>query len=122
MASADEFRVTVRGRGGHASSPHLSLDPIPTAAELVLALQPAVTRTIDVFDPAVLTIARISGGTTNNIIPEIGRDRGHDPDGVAERRGRRCTTCVRRVAEGIGAAHGATATWTSRSSAAIRSR
>src|SRR6478735_12843483 len=70
MASADEFRGTVRGRGGHASTPHLSLDPIPTAAELVLALQMAVTRSIDVFDPTVLTIARISGGTTSNIIPE----------------------------------------------------
>ena len=64
------IRATVRGRGGHASAPHLALDPIPTAAELVLALQAAVTRTVDAFDPAVVTIARISGGTTNNIIPE----------------------------------------------------
>ena len=70
LASADAIRATVRGRGGHASAPHLALDPIPTAAELVLALQAATTRAVDPFDPAVLTIARISGGTTNNVIPE----------------------------------------------------
>ena len=70
LASADAIKATVRGRGGHASAPHLALDPITDAAELVLALQTAVTRAVDVFDPAVVTITRISGGTTNNIIPE----------------------------------------------------
>ena len=70
LASADRIVATVRGRGGHASTPHLALDPITVAAEFVLALQVAVTRRVDVFDPAVLTIARISGGTTNNIIPD----------------------------------------------------
>ena len=70
LAAADAIRATVRGRGGHASTPHLALDPITAAAQLVLAIQTMVTRRIDVFDPAVVTIARISGGTTNNIIPE----------------------------------------------------
>ena len=54
-ASSDVMRITVRGRGGHASTPHLALDPIPVAAEIVLALQSMVTRRIDVFDPAVVT-------------------------------------------------------------------
>ena len=70
MASSDKITAVVRGRGGHASAPHLALDPITAAAELVIALQTAITRSVDVFDPAVLTIGRISGGTTNNIIPE----------------------------------------------------
>ena len=70
LAAADAIRATVHGRGGHASTPHLAVDPITAAAQLVLAIQTMVTRRIDVFDPAVVTIARISGGTTNNIIPE----------------------------------------------------
>ena len=70
MAATDAIRITVKGRGGHASAPHLALDPIAVAAEIVLALQAMVTRRIDVFDPAVVTIAQITAGTTNNIIPE----------------------------------------------------
>jgi hippurate hydrolase len=70
MAATDVIRITVRGRGGHASAPHTALDPIVVAAEIVLALQAMVTRRIDAFDPAVVTIAQITAGTTNNIIPE----------------------------------------------------
>jgi amidohydrolase len=69
LASADAILGWVHGRGGHASMPHTSLDPITAAAELILALQTAVTRSVDVFDPAVLTITKVAGGTTNNIIP-----------------------------------------------------
>ena len=70
MASADQMLITIVGRGGHASQPHAALDPIPIACEIVQALQTMVTRTIDVFDPTVVTVGRISAGTTNNIIPE----------------------------------------------------
>jgi amidohydrolase len=70
MASNDTIRIAIRGRGGHASAPHTSVDPIPVAAEVVLALQLLVTRTVNVFDPAVITIANIQAGTTSNIIPE----------------------------------------------------
>ena len=108
MAATDVIRITVRGRGGHASAPHLALDPIAVAAEIVLALQAMVTRRIDVFDPAVVTIAQITAGTTNNIIPEsvflFGTIRTVSETSRAEVR-----TGVRRVAEGIAAAHGATA-------------
>src|SRR3954453_19268268 len=69
MAAADQWRITVRGRGGHASMPHAANDPIPVAAEIVLALQSMVTRRVDVFDPAVVTVAHIEAGSTNNVIP-----------------------------------------------------
>ncbi len=70
MAAADVLRVTVRGRGGHASAPHDALDPVPAAAAMVGALQTALTRRIDSHQPAVVTIAHISAGTTDNVIPE----------------------------------------------------
>ncbi|PWW62179.1 hippurate hydrolase [Actinokineospora spheciospongiae] len=70
MAAADAFRVVVTGRGGHASAPADALDPVPAAAAMVGALQTVLTRRISVFEPTVVTIARITAGTTNNIIPE----------------------------------------------------
>ena len=70
MASSDDFRVTVRGSGGHASMPADAIDPVPVACELVTTLQTMVTRRIPVFDPTVLTVTRISAGTTFNVIPE----------------------------------------------------
>lgn len=70
LASADRLLVTVRGKGGHASMPHDTIDPVPVACEIVTALQVFLTRRVNIFDPAVLTIARIEGGTTNNVIPE----------------------------------------------------
>lgn len=70
MASGDTIRLTIRGRGGHASAPHLAVDPITVAAHIAVALQTMVTRTVDAFDPAVITIANIDAGTTTNIIPE----------------------------------------------------
>src|ERR671910_764463 len=70
MAAADQWRMTVRGRGGHASMPHSAADPIPVAAEIVLALQSMVTRRVDVFDPAVVTVAHIAAGSRDNVIPD----------------------------------------------------
>lgn len=107
LASADRIALTVRGRGGHASAPHMAIDPIPSAAALVLALQTAVTRTIDVFDPAVLTIARLAGGTTHNIIPETVEVEGTVRTVSAETRAA-MELLVRRVAAGVAATHGTT--------------
>ncbi len=70
LASADKVRIWVKGRGGHASMPHGALDPIPVACEIVSAIQTWVTRQVPVFDPAVVTIAKIEAGTTDNVIPE----------------------------------------------------
>jgi amidohydrolase len=70
MAAADTLHVTVRGRGGHGSQPHLAADPIPVACEIVTALQAMVTRRFDVFDPVVLTVGSFHAGTTDNVIPD----------------------------------------------------
>src|SRR5262247_1817420 len=70
LASADVFEVTVRGKGGHASMPHLCRDPIPAACAIVPALQTYVTREIAATDPAVITTTMVRAGTTNNVIPE----------------------------------------------------
>ncbi len=107
-AAADTIRLTVRGRGGHASTPHLALDPIPVAAEIVLALQSMVTRTVDVFDPAVVTIAHVMAGTRDNIIPETALIEGTIRT-VSEATRAAVHAGVRRVVDGICAAHGASA-------------
>ncbi len=70
LASSDVLEIEVKGAGGHASMPHSSNDPIPIACEIVSAIQTMITRKISVFDPAVVTIAKIAAGTTNNVIPE----------------------------------------------------
>jgi amidohydrolase len=107
-AAADTIRLTVRGRGGHASTPHLALDPVPVAAEIVLALQSMVTRTVDVFDPAVVTIAHVMAGTKDNIIPETALIEGTMRT-VSEATRAAVQAGVRRVVDGICAAHGASA-------------
>jgi hippurate hydrolase len=70
MASADAWTVKVTGRGGHGAMPFHAVDPVPAAAAMVGALQTMVTRRFSVFDPAVLTVGRITAGTTSNVIPE----------------------------------------------------
>jgi metal-dependent amidase/aminoacylase/carboxypeptidase family protein len=60
----------VEGRGGHASMPHQTLDPVPVACEIVLALQTMVTRQFNAHDPVVVTIARIEAGSAHNVIPD----------------------------------------------------
>jgi hippurate hydrolase len=70
LAAADTLHVTVRGRGGHGSQPHLADDPIPVACEIVTALQTMVTRKFDVFDPVVLTVGTFHAGTADNVIPD----------------------------------------------------
>jgi hippurate hydrolase len=109
MASADRFIIDVVGRGGHASEPFRALDPIPIACEIVQAMQMMVTRSIDVFDPSVVTVGRISAGTTNNIIPETAEIEGTIRT-VSESTRTRVKDNIRRVAEGVAAAHGADVT------------
>jgi len=104
MASADEFTIIVRGRGGHASMPHFAADPIPVACEIVGALQSFVTRRVDVFDPAVVTVGSIRAGTTTNVIPEIARMRGTIRAVSAGTR-EAVRSGLERVAAGIAAAH-----------------
>jgi len=108
LASADEFRVIIRGRGGHASAPHLAIDPILVAAEIVSTLQTSLTRETDVFDPAVITVAHFEAGTTHNVIPDHAFFEG-TYRAVSAERGRAIPDLIRRVVEGVCAAHGATA-------------
>ena len=104
MASSDEFVITVKGRGGHASAPHFTLDPVPVACEIVQALQSLVTRRVDVFDPGVITVTQIHTGTTSNVIPETAMING-TIRAVSERTRSLIHDGLKRVAEGIGAAH-----------------
>jgi hippurate hydrolase len=108
MASSDKLRIRVVGAGGHASMPHDAIDPLPIACEIVTALQALVTRRISVFDPAVITIARIEAGTTDNVIPEDARLWGTLRT-LSERTRATAHEGIRRVAENIAAAHGARA-------------
>src|SRR3954471_7572308 len=105
MAAADQWRMVVRGRGGHASEPHAAADPIPVAAEIVLALQSMVTPRVHVFDPAVVTVAHIEAGSTNNVVPDTALLEGTIRTLSAERRAD-VVAAVRRVATHVGAAHG----------------
>ena len=108
MASTDTIEVRVIGKGGHASAPHHTVDPMPVACEIVLALQTFVTRKINAFDPVVLTIAKIDGGTTSNVIPEavnlLGTLRS-----VSETSRTRAKEGLKKVIEKIAEAHDARA-------------
>ena len=70
MAASDGLFVTVKGAGGHGSTPHVTRDPIPAACEMVTALQTLVTRRFNTFDPVVLTVGEFHGGNQRNIIPD----------------------------------------------------
>jgi len=70
LASATSVDVTIRGRGAHGSKPEAGKDPIVMAAEYILAIQTIVSREKSPFDPAVVTVGSIHGGTKHNIIPD----------------------------------------------------
>ena len=96
-----------QGPRRHASEPYRALDPIPIACEIVQALQTMITRRIDVFDPAVVTVGKIVAGTVNNIIPRPPRSKEPSAlsaselgarfttESVASPRGCRCSTTPR---------------------------
>jgi hippurate hydrolase len=105
MASADSFLVRVTGAGGHGSAPHEAIDPVPAAAAMVGALQTMITRRVSVFDPAVLSVTKITAGTTTNIIPETA-----ELEGTIRALSEHTRALVRaelpKVCEAIGEAHG----------------
>ncbi len=70
LAAAGFLQITVHGTGGHAAMPHMTVDPLVTAAKIVVELQTIVSRETDPLDSAVVTIAAIHGGTASNVIPE----------------------------------------------------
>ncbi|MBV8074257.1 MAG: amidohydrolase, partial [Candidatus Eremiobacteraeota bacterium] len=102
FASADEFTIAVRGKGGHGGMPQTTHDPVAASAYLVTLLQTIVSREIAPKDPVVVTVADIHGGTTFNVIPDQATLRGtvrtFDPEvrkSIPER--------IERIAKGLGA-------------------
>ena len=104
LASVDTWTIKVKGKGGHASMPYLAVDPVPVACEIGLSLHAMVTRRTNVFDPVVLTLGKIAGGTASNIIPEavdmLGTLRT-----TSESARQIAQEGIRRVATNIAAAH-----------------
>ncbi len=69
LAAAGTLEVTVTGRGGHAAMPHMTIDPVATAAKIVCELQTIVSRELDPLEPAVVSVTTIHGGEAMNVIP-----------------------------------------------------
>jgi hippurate hydrolase len=69
MASADEIYITIKGKGGHAAAPHLTVDTILCASQVIVSLQQIVSRNSSPFSPSVLSICSVQGGHTTNVIP-----------------------------------------------------
>jgi hippurate hydrolase len=111
MASADQFDIVVTGRGGHAAMPYQALDPVPIACEIVTAIQALVARQFDPNDPVIATVARIEAGTAHNVIAEFASLRGTLRTLSAHHR-EKLHAALDRLASGIAAAHGATASVT----------
>ena len=70
MASPDNFRITVKGLGGHGSAPQLAIDPILIASQIVVSLQTIISRKVSPLESCVITVGKFHGGTAPNIIPE----------------------------------------------------
>ncbi|MDQ6825988.1 MAG: M20 family metallopeptidase [Candidatus Eremiobacteraeota bacterium] len=107
-AAADEFHITVVGKGGHGAYPHTAVDAIPAAAAIVLALQNIAARETDPLKSVVVTVGTIEGGYRNNIIADrvtmTGTFRSHDADIRTSLESR-----ARRIINGVAAAYDASA-------------
>lgn len=104
MAATDTIHIEIKGKGGHASQPHYTRDPIPALCEIVGALQSLVTRRIEAFDPVVLSITKIEAGTTSNVVPESGRLLG-TLRSFSEKSRATAREGIERIAHGIARAH-----------------
>jgi hippurate hydrolase len=76
LASSNEFRIVVRGKGSHAALPHLGIDPVPVACQIVLAFQTIITRNRKPIDPGVLSVTMIHAGEACNVVPDTCELRG----------------------------------------------
>lgn len=108
MASSDTFRIVVHGRQSHGATPWVGIDPITTAAEIVMGAQTIVSRKLDINkEPAVVTFGIFDGGSRFNIVPDRaelqGTVRAFD-EGMREQ----ALASLRSIAEHVAAAHGAT--------------
>jgi amidohydrolase len=105
LAAFDNFLVTFKGRGGHASTPFVAQDPIPAIGPFVDGLSHVAARETDPDDRVVISVTRVAAGTTDNVIPPtaecLGTMRSLSPAGRAHAREK-----LRRVAEGVAASRG----------------
>jgi len=106
MAAVDEFDIIVKGKGGHAAFPHLVIDPIIVASQIVNAIQTIISRSTDPVDKALISITKIHGGTAHNVIDDevklSGTIRTFKPETrsfIAKK--------IDEIANGIAKAHGA---------------
>ena len=70
MASSNEFRITIRGKGSHAALPHNGIDPVPVACQMVQAFQTIITRNRRPVDPGVISVTMIHAGEATNVVPD----------------------------------------------------
>eukprot|EP00947_MAST-08B_sp_MAST-8B-sp1_P003221 g3221.t1 len=108
MAAADRIDVEISGVGAHAAMPHLSVDPVLVGAQVVVALQNIVSRTVDPLDSAVVSVTEFKAGSTHNVIPDSCRLKGTIRCFREETR-RRLTAQVKEVSEAVASALGASA-------------
>ncbi|MFN4088912.1 MAG: M20 aminoacylase family protein, partial [Alphaproteobacteria bacterium] len=108
MAAADRFDVEIRGKGAHGAMPHLGIDPVFIAAQIVSALQGLVARAVDPLDSAVLSVTRLEAGTAYNVIPETAKLAGTVRTYRAETQDR-IEKGISEIASGIASGFGATA-------------
>lgn len=105
MAAADRFDITVRGKGGHAAQPHHTPDALLAASQLVVQLNTIVSRRIDPSEAAVLSVTRMEGGHSHNVLPDevriTGTVRSFDPDTQD-----RIEAALHNVAQGVALASG----------------
>jgi amidohydrolase len=108
MAAFDVFEVSLRGRGAHGAMPHLAIDPVVAAAQMISAFQTIVSRNVSPVEAAVVSVTQVQGGETWNVIPEEVRLRGSTRYFFPEV-GRVVEEGLRRVAAGVAGAFGVTA-------------
>ena len=109
MAAADQFTITIKGQGGHASMPHDCADPVPAAAALVSAIQAMVTRRFNAASAVVVTVTQIHTGTAFNVIPDDAVLNGTIRTLSAEHR-QKVHALIEQTAADIARAHGVEAT------------
>lgn len=109
MAAVDRFAITLTGRGAHGAQPHKGIDPVVVQAALVQSLQTLVSRTLDPFTPAVLSVTHVEAGNTWNVIPQSAYLEGTVRTLSAQARSL-LETGLRRMAAEVSAAYGAQAT------------
>jgi amidohydrolase len=105
MSASHGLFVTVRGAGGHGSAPHRARDPIVVVAQMILALQTTVTRTFDIFDPVVITVGKVSGGSKRNVIPDTASFEA-TVRRYSEESEQLLDGAIKRTLAGVAAAHG----------------